>query len=395
MDEVFGRENFVAVIVFRKTGGQTANLIGITCDYLIWYGRDISQLKYRQLHVKKKPGIEEGEQYRLIELPDGQRRRATDAELSNPIMLPYYGAKIFRPQILSSAGYSAGTSVSFQYHGVIYEPPPRWHWKTSHEGIHRLAEANRIIPSGKKIDYVRYLDDFPVAPITDIWDDTMGAREMLYAVQTNTKVVERCILMTTDPGDLVFDPTCGSGTTAYCAEKWGRRWITCDTSRVALAIARQRLMTARFDYYELLDPERVPAGGFKYETVPHITLESIAKNTEIDVIAAKYQPEIDKALADLNRAVGENWQEWEVPREINKNWNKKAQEAHQRFWNLKRAKRQEIDNSIQRNAPQETLYDRPFIKRGVVRVSGPFTVEAIPPPAISIPEATPIPQYEA
>ena len=278
----------------------------------------------------------------------------------------------------------------------------------------------------------------------------MGEREILYAVQTNTRVIERCILMTTDPGDLVFDPTCGSGTTAWCAEKWGRRWITCDTSRVALAIARQRLMTAKFDYYELKDPGRGPAGGFHYETVPHITLESIAKNTEIDDIAARYQPQIEQALADLNRALGKDWREWEVPREIPHpvwpeeareayrrlqeirksatlgegeeaerllnlvyrqtghrwtldevpepvppaDWPEQAKTALRRFWELKRKKREEIEKSIQRNAPQETLYDKPLVKRGVVRVSGPFTVEAIPVPAVEDPTQTPIPQFE-
>jgi adenine-specific DNA-methyltransferase len=256
--------------------------------------------------------------------------------------------------------------------------------------------------------------------------------------------------MTTDPDDLVFDPTCGSGTTAYCAEKWGRRWITCDTSRVALAIARQRLMTARFDYYELREPDRGPAGGFIYETVPHITLESIAKNTEIDTIAAKYQPQIDQALADLNRALGKDWKEWEVPREVPhpvwpeeakqayqhllelkrsrnlgaekeaeallekvysltghkwkldevpdpmppEDWTDEAREALRRFWELKRQKRKEIDQSIQRNAPQEVLYDRPKVVRGVVRVSGPFTVEAIPVPAVEDPARAPVPQFE-
>jgi len=249
----------------------------------------------------------------------------------------------------------------------------------------------------------------------------------------------------------VFDPTCGSGTTAYCAEKWGRRWITCDTSRVAVAIARKRLMTATFDYYELRDPERGPAGGFIYETVPHVTLESIAKNTEIDVIAEKYQPEIDKALAGLNKALGKDWKEWEVlrevphpvwPREAHEiywklhqakqksmdthsdqveewlrriyqltghvwrslgdvpepvpapGWPRAAKEALRRFWEAKRQKRHEIDESIQRNAPQETLYDRPRVVRGVVRVSGPFTVEGIPVPAVEDPTQTPIPQFE-
>jgi adenine-specific DNA-methyltransferase len=279
----------------------------------------------------------------------------------------------------------------------------------------------------------------------------MGEREMLYAVQTNTKVVERCILMTTDPGDLVFDPTCGSGTTAWCAEKWGRRWITCDTSRVALAIARQRLMTAKFAYYELKDPERGPAGGFNYETVPHITLESIAKNTEIDTIAERCKPQSEQALADLNRALGKDWKEWEVPREVPhpvwpeeakqayrhllelkrsgklgakkeaeslletvyrltghrwenlgqvpdpmppEDWPKAAKDALHDFWKLKRQKREEIDKSIQRNAPHETLYDQPKVVRGVVRVTGPFTVEAIPVPAVEDPTQAPIPQSE-
>jgi len=210
-----------------------------------------------------------------------------------------------------------------------------------------------------------------------VWTDVGGiqsrADPKVYAVQTNTKVIDRCILMTTDPGDLVFDPTCGSGTTAYCAEKWGRRWITCDTSR---------------------DPERGPAGGFEYEEVPHITLKSIAQNTEIDEIAAKYQPEIDKALAKLNKALGQSWKEWEVPREAEESWSKEAKEAHERFWNLKREKRREIDESIKRNAQKETLYDRPKVKRGVVRVSGPFTVEAIPVPAVEDPTQTPIPKFE-
>jgi adenine-specific DNA-methyltransferase len=337
---------------------------------------------------------------------------------------------------------------------------------------------------------VRYADDFPIIPITNLWTDTAQAfQARLYAVQTNTKVVERCILMTTDPGDLVFDPTCGSGTTAWCAEKWGRRWITCDTSRVALAIARQRLMTAKFDYYELRDPERGPAGGFIYETVPHITLESIAKNTDIDAIAAKYQLQIGQALAELNAALkgkpikipvsegGRAGQvvdfsapdtktvtlptgqvvkvnellEWEVPREVPhpvwpedatqayrnllelkrsrklgpekevepllervyrltghrwelneipdpmppEDWPDEAKKALRRFWELKRQKRKEIDESIQRNTPQEVMYDRPRVIRGVVRVSGPFTVEAIPVPAVEDPVQAQIPQFEA
>lgn len=351
---------------------------------------------------------------------------------------------------MSSQGWTESGSFTFRYQGRDFKPPTNRHWSTSPDGLTRLVHAERVIQAGDTLRYLRYLDDYPVEPITNVWHDTMGERDMLYAVQTNTKVIERCILMTTDPGDLVFDPTCGSGTTAYCAEKWGRRWITCDTSRVALAIARQRLMTAKFDYYELKDPERGPAGGFLYETVPHITLESIAKNTEIDVIAAEYNPQIEQALAELNQALGKTWREWEVPREVPhplwpekaqkaywrlreirnrlepeaqreaeqlletlyqetghrwalnevpdpvpaEDWPEPAQAALRRFWDFKRQKRKKIDESIQRNAPQETLYDRPHVVRGVVRVSGPFTVEAIPVPAVEDPTQAPIPQFE-
>jgi adenine-specific DNA-methyltransferase len=417
LDEVFGRENFIAIIVFRKTGGFPSGFIANVYDYLLWYAKDKAQTKYRQLYLPKtNTGTEE--QYHYL-----------DEE-----------GRLFQPTSLFSEGATETGSYDYTYNGRKYTCPANAHWKTSLEGLERLAHANRLWHSQTTIRYVRYLEDFPVVPLTTFWNDTMGEREMLYAVQTNTKVIERCILMTTDPGDLVFDPTCGSGTTAYCAEKWGRRWITCDTSRVAIAIARQRLMTAKFDYYELKDSKRGPAGGFNYETVPHITLESIARNSEIDTIAAKYQPQIDQALADLNHVLGRNWKEWEVPREIPhplwpeearkaywrlielrkspkkeeaarlletiykqtghrwelekipepippENWPEDAKEAFHRFWMLKRKKRREIDESIQRNAPQEVLYDRPKIVNGVIRVSGPFTVEAIPLPAVEDPQA--------
>jgi adenine-specific DNA-methyltransferase len=436
LDEVFGRENFVAVVAFRKTGGLIRKFLPGTFDFLLWYARDRGQAKFNPLYLQKADYA--AEQYRYLLLPDGLIRALGNAE-----ELPA-GARTFQPTTLESAN----PVVAFEYQGKTY----RQRWKTNLDGLRRLAEAERIFVGGMTLRYVRFLDDFVVVPLTDIWDDTMGEREMLYAVQTNTKVIERCILMTTDPGDLVFDPTCGSGTTAYCAEKWGRRWITCDTSRVALAIARQRLMTAKFDYYKLKDPERGPAGGFNYETVPHITLESIAKNTEINAIAARYQPQIDQALAELNRALGKEWKEWEVPREVPhpvwpeearqaywhllelkrsgklgtekeaeplletvyrltghrwenlgkvpdpmppEDWPDAAKDALRRFWELKRKKRQEIDESIQRNAPQEVLYDRPKIVRGRVRVSGPFTVEAIPVPVVEDPTQEPIPQFEA
>jgi adenine-specific DNA-methyltransferase len=444
LDEVFGRENFVAVVAFRKTGGLGASGLTVINDFLLWYAKSRAQVKYRQLYLSKTV-TGTSEQYRYIELRDGTRMPSGTPVSAAANALP------FQPTSLHTMFATTACVYELEYDGRVFRPPHNRQWSTTPDGMQRLKHADRIVVTGATPRYVRYLSDFPIAELTTVWDDTMGAEDKMYAVQTATKVIERCILMTTDPGDLVFDPTCGSGTTAYCAEKWGRRWITCDTSRVALAIARQRLMTAKFDYYELKEPERGPAGGFIYETVSHITLESIAKNTEIDAIAAKYQPQIDQALADLNRALGREWKEWEVPREVPhpvwpeearqayrhllelkrsgklgaekeaeplletvyrltghrweslgqvpdpmppEDWPDEAQAALRRFWELKRRKRQEIDESIQRNAPQEVLYDRPRVVRGVVRVTGPFTVEAIPVPAVEDPTEAPIPQFE-
>ncbi|MCR4437696.1 MAG: DNA methyltransferase [bacterium] len=283
-------------MAFRKTGSLVSRTIDSISDYLLWYAKNKEQLKFNPVFLSEDTSGTAA-QYRYVELPDGQRTRY---ELGRSVP---HGSKSFQPTALHSAEATQAGAFEFELDGLTFAPPLNRHWSTSNEGIARLKAADRIWVAGKTPRYVRYLDDYPVSSLTNVWDDTMGAEDMVYAVQTNTKVVERCILMTTDPGDLVFDSTCGSDTTAYCAEKWGRRWITCDTSRVALAIARQRLMTAKFDYYELREPERGPAGGLIYETVPHITLESIAKNTEIDAIAAEYQPQIDQALADLNDAL--------------------------------------------------------------------------------------------
>ena len=460
-------------------------------DFLLWYAKDKAQVKYRQLFLEKELGEEGTKGYQHVELSDGTRRRLASSELESPTRVPE-SVRVFMADNMTSQSGGESTRFPVKLEGSTFTLRKNY-WKTNQEGMERLRQAERLFAVGNSLRYVRFLDEVPNRPLTNIWTDTGIAGygdPKIFTVQTNTKVVERCILMTTDPGDLVFDPTCGSGTTAWCAEKWGRRWITCDTSRVALAIARQRLMTAKFDYYELRDPERGPAGGFIYETVPHITLESIAKNTEIDAIAAKYQPQIEQALAELNAALkgkpikipvsegGRAGQvvdfsapdtetvtlpsgqvvkanellEWEVPREVPhpvwpeeakqayrdllelkrsrklgpekdveslletvyrltghrweslgevpdpippEDWPDAAKDALRRFWELKRQKRKEIDESIQRNAPQEVLYDRPKVVRGVVRVSGPFTVEAIPVPAVEDPAQATIPQFEA
>jgi len=401
LDEVFGGDNYCAVISFTKTSGLTRDLVSRVNDFLLWYAKDIGKAKIRKLYQEKMLGAEGSQEYFNVELPDGETRRITLEEQDDPSRLPS-GTRVFAYDSIVSGGTEAIEKqvLRLEYEGRVYTLicGPNRNWKAGYGGTKVLWAAGRLARREGLRIYKRYFTDFPYTPLTTLWTDTRGETEMSYVVQTSRRIPERCILLTTDPGDLVLDPTSGSGTTVYCAEKWGRRWITCDTSRVALAIARQRLLTARFDYYELREPERGPAGGFIYQTVPHVTLESIAHNTEIDGIAARYQPQIEEALAELNRALGKEWQEWEVPRDMgadgHSSWPEEAREFHDRFWSLKRRKRQEIDASIQRNAPQETLYDRPSVKRGVVRVSGPFTVEAIPVPAVEDPTQAPIPQFE-
>jgi len=297
LDEVFGRENFVAVVAFRTRSTSTAIYLPVLNDYLLFYAKDKTKLKFRQLFVNKPID----ERFSYVETGDGEIRAATFEDRAKWSNQADY--RLFSSSSLSSTTGSEGSRMPFSFRSKKYYPAQARGWRCSLEGLQRLAEAERIMPYVTSIRYKFFYGDFPVAELGNLWEEQLSEQDKVYAVQTNTKVIERCILMTTDPGDLVFDPTCGSGTTAYCAEKWGRRWITCDTSRVALAIARKRLMTAKFDYYELKDPERGPAGGFIYETVPHITLESIAKNTEIDAIAARYQPQIDQALVELNRAL--------------------------------------------------------------------------------------------
>lgn len=272
-------------------------------------------------------------------------------------------------------------------------------WNTSEDGLRRLSLSDRIVLSGNKLRYIRFLSDFPYAAITDLWDDTMGATDMVYVVQTNTKIVERCLLMSTDPGDLVLDPTCGSGTTAYVAEQRGRRWITLDTSRVSLALARTRLMTSRYPYYLLADSQvgikkeaeitgKMPPPyktdgdikkGFVYERVPHIMLKDIANNEEIDTIHAKWQEKFEPIHNQLNKLLKEKWEEWEIPRETQKDWPKEAKKLLTEWWELRQKRQKEIDSSIARNSETEMLYDKPYVDNKRIRVTGPFTVESLSP----------------
>ena len=322
MDEVFGQDNACATIPFVTTSSQTSDLIPTTFDYLIWYARDRKMIKYRNMYKTKEVGEEGGTKYRNVELSSGERIPSGSLNDNDR------SGKVYRPSPMVSQSGGDNSSFSVDFHGQQCHPRSGF-WKTNQQGIERLINSDRIVVEGRSIAYVRYLDDFPVFPISALWDDTWGVQSRSdpkqFVVQTSAQVIARCMLMTTDPGDLVLDPTCGSGTTAYVAEQWGRRWITLDTSRVALTLAKHRLMTARFDYYRLRelnaeDVARNPGGTwiegvdgegkangerltFDCRTVPHITLRSIARNTSLDPIFAKHQPILTDALATLNRAV--------------------------------------------------------------------------------------------
>lgn len=365
LDDVFGPENFCRIVTVTKTAGFGATLVPVTQDYLIWYAKNVSVVKFRQLNVNKV-GSDDDEfgNYRKFDEQNNRYRIDNLTGQNNNVK-----------------------SCLFTYHfkGSSYTTPASRQWKTTKLGMDSLAKAGRLECSGSGLYYRRYLDDFPMRAVTDKWGDTGSGGfgdEKMYVVQTGMKVIERCLLMTSDPGDLVFDPTCGSGTTAAVAEKWGRRWITCDTSRVAATLAKQRLMTASYDYYELKYPHEGLRGGFIYKTVPHVTLKSIANNQEIDEIYGAMHPAIENALATLNTAVSAAWQEWEVPFEPSEDWNGSQRAAFQAFHDARIAMQRRMDASIAAHADQETLYDQPQEAKNKLRITGPFTVEAVPFPSV-------------
>jgi adenine-specific DNA-methyltransferase len=317
MDEVFGPENFVGLIKFIKTSGSTADLLPSTMDYLLWFSKDLERFRYRPLYLKKAPGARGGSGYIRIELPGGVRRTMTAEERAGS-PLPEQ-AKIYCLDNLTSQslgrdkGEGAACWFPVEVGGEKYTPNMRSRWKTNEEGMARLQASHRVDASGNRVGYVRYLEDFPFFPLSDSWDDVMPSfmADKLYVVQTSLSVVERCVLMATAPGDLVIDPTCGSGTSAYVAEQWGRRWITCDTSRVPLALARQRLLTATFPWYKVKDGSEHPSSGFEYQRrqnrkgeevggiVPHVTLKSIANNEPPEEEVLVDRPEEDKGATRI------------------------------------------------------------------------------------------------
>jgi len=404
LDEVFGDENFGAIIVVKKLAGVDATLIPSTSDFLLWYVKNPRQAKYRQPFLPKARDIEGGERYDQIIFLDGTTRALSTAERRAEIKIPDDG-KVYQADNIVGAEYRPDTTVSFTFNGEDFHPGAKSHWKTTIKGMGRLAAASRLVTTkGKSLRYVRAIEDFAATRVGNVWDDISGSVQSrsdpkIYVVQTSTALIQRCILMTTDPGDLVLDPTCGSGTTAYVAEQWGRRWITIDTSRVALALARARLMGARYPWYILADsregqvkegeitrsvPKDTPTHGrvrqgFVYKRVPHITLRDIANNAEIDTIWEQYQQVLEPQRRTLNEALGQKWQEWEIPREAEQKWPEVARAAHAEWWKQRIARQKEIDASIAAKADTEYLYDQPYDDKTRVRVAGPFTVESLSP----------------
>lgn len=307
MDEIFGQSNFVSLITYRtKSRPLGAKFLEAVSDKLVWYALNKEKIKYRQLFEDKD--VQGDKIWKWVELSDGEVRQLSKEEINNHTLLPT-GARVFRTADLRPAGFNQSCVFDFEYQGKIFSPPGGSSWITNEKGLRTLAEKNYLFPNKNTLERKIYLNDFPVSPINNLWSRTVGAGDKVYIVQTSGRVIEKCLLMCTDPGDLVFDPTCGSGTTIFVGEQWGRRWITCDTSRVAIQLAKQRLMTAQFDYYEMAQPDQGVSSGFKYKNVAHLTLGNIINNEPLKL---------------------------------------------------------------------EALYDQPLIQKNKVRVTGPFTVEAVP-----------------
>jgi adenine-specific DNA-methyltransferase len=393
LDEVFGEGNFDAIITVRKTGGLGSTGLTGVADFILWYTKNRESAKRRSLYIRKEDSGTDS-QYSYAFLEDGTT--IPMSKIPEGVI-----AKQFQPTAVHTmyAGVQSCLYPVFDADGKTFRLPTNRQWSTTLPNMRRIHQAGRLYTKGNTPRFIRMLFDHPVTELTNLWTDVMGAKDVVYVVQTNERIIERCILMSTDPGDLVLDPTCGSGTTAYVAEQWGRRWITIDTSRVALALARARLMGARYPYYLLADSKegqakeaevsaRAPSSqptygnlrlGFVYQRVPHITLKSIANNSEIDVLWDKWQKTLQPLLDQLNATLKTKWQEWEVPREPDAKWSTNATELHRQWWDARIARQKEIDRSIAAKADYEYLYDKPYEDKRKVRVAGPFTVESLSP----------------
>jgi len=408
LDEVFGPENFIAQIATKTSGGSTGDYLSGVVDYVLWFSRDAERVKFRPLYASKALGDSGAEKYSRLRLPTLESRTLTRDEREMEVPIPT-GCRVYRQDNLTSQsvgrdkGEGAASWFPVSIAGREIRPSLKVRWKTNESGMDRLLRADRVELTGSSLSYVRFLDDFGAADMNNAWTDIGGiqsrADPKVYVVQTPTTLIQRCMLMSTDPGDLVLDPTCGSGTTATVAEQWGRRWITIDTSRVALALARARIMGAKYAYYLLADSRdgqakegeitrRVVSSqpardnirqGFVYERVPHITLRSIASNAEIDVIWEKWQKTLEPLREQLNIASKQQWQEWEIPRDAQSKWADAAKRLHTAWWEARIARQKEIDASIAAKAEFEYLYDKPYQDNKKVRVVGPFTVESLSP----------------
>jgi adenine-specific DNA-methyltransferase len=451
LDETFGTQNFVSLVTVKKTTGGTGRYLPGSADYLLWYAKDIERLKYRELLDLKELGAEGATGYTRVELLTGERRPITPEELTDPSRLPP-GARIFAAGDLSSQsqgrqkGEGAASWFPVTFRGVEYRPNSQRRWSTNEDGMQRLLKANRVhAASGDNLSYVRMFDDVQGAPMNNVWTDTVGQNQYggpkLFVVQTINKVLERCLLMTTDAGDLVLDPTCGSGTTAYVAEQWGRRWITCDSSRIAIALARQRLMTARLPYYELRpitpqDEVRNPHGAwlidgtggtatkrtFRCKTVPYVTLRSIAQNPALDPIFQKHDQILSALHQELNSALGQvpselrpkllgklaakrklegsrsisdadsrrwslpasEWRDWEIPFDTDPDWPSRLSDALTAYRTAWRARMEDVQACISANADVVEVVDKPEVVPTIVRVAGPFTTEGVRPEELSL-----------
>ncbi len=405
LDEVFRDENFVSLIGYHTTSGSTSDFLSNPKNYILWYAKSIASTKYRKQLIERTLNPSDPGPWQIVEKDSHQMRLSEFLDSGGDIEDP--GVRVIRMGDVTSqrqgreSGDTSAMGFPFAFVGKVFRPSGTRGWSTTEQGLNRAAKAGRLYGGGQSLSLIRYFDESPYFPLNSSWEDTGGTigAEKVYVVQTNVRVIQRCILMTTDPGDLVLDPTCGSGTSAYAAEQWGRRWITIDTSRVALALARARIMGARYAYYLLADSKdgqvkegqvtgRVPSDalthgnirqGFVYERVPHIALKSLANNIEIDVIWDEYQVVLEPLREKLNTTLKKKWQEWEIPHDAEEAWPQAAKDLHSEWWEQRIARQKAIDASITAKADFEYLYDKPYEDNKKVRVSGPFTVESLSP----------------